>query len=276
MFCLRSSSSCGAGQKGSRGICVGGWQMGEEQERRWSRLNVIFGIARFFVALVALVLMFVIAYTGNAGFRASVDSVVAPIGSAAAKLLGGFVAAVSSALTSFLFGVLGRRAQQSNWRGRWRKWRRERYVRALVWLSRPVEEDVLLRLTAKTDSPPDGRLESRMKRLLASLDDDQLQVYETFLEQYLATLFQEETRVRAADVGFRPVTSASHMDKRLHGACEELEAVGLLPDLTWGDTADGLHVDATVHSEMHGLEVRVILYMVRDELRSRGIAPRRS
>ena len=99
--------------------------MGEEQERRWSRVNVIFGIARFFVALVALVLMFVIAYTGNAGFRASVDSVVAPIGSAAAKLLGGFVASVFSALTSFLLGGLSHRAQQSNWRGRWRKWRRE-------------------------------------------------------------------------------------------------------------------------------------------------------
>lgn len=140
----------------------------------------------------------------------------------------------------------------------------------------PVRDDVLLELSQKTDSPADGRLESGMKRLLASLDDDQLQVYETFLEQYLATLFPEQTRVRAADVGFRPVTSASHMDKRLHGACEELEAVGLLPDLTWGDTADGLHVDATVHSEMHGLEVRAILYMVREELRSRGIAPRRS
>ena len=120
--------------------------MGGERERRWSRLNVIFGIARFLVALVALCLAFVVGYTGNAGFRAWVDLVVAPMGSVTASLLGVFSAIVLNVLASVLWGALTHRARQSEWRDRWRKWRRERYLRALVWLSGPVAADLRVRL----------------------------------------------------------------------------------------------------------------------------------
>ena len=66
------------------------------------------------------------------------------------------------------------------------------------------------------------------------------------------------------------------MDKRLRGACYRLAAVGLLAYLTVGDTSDGLYVAASVYDEVQGIEVQVALRMVREELRSRGIAPRRS
>ena len=130
--------------------------MGERQHTGWSRLNVIVGIATLVATVAMCWLVYTIGYADNAGFRALVDSTLASRGPAAAKIVVGLVGSCVGLLALALMAWLKYRAKQSNWGGRWREWRRERYVRALVRLAGPVSDDLLEILCPEVDREEDS------------------------------------------------------------------------------------------------------------------------
>ena len=130
--------------------------MGDKQDRGWSRPGVIVATGTFVVAFATFWLTFAIGYTGSPGFRAWVASMVATMGPVAANGLSVLLSIGGAVLAGMLAMWVNYRAEQSNWGGRWREWRRERYVRALVRLAGPVSDDLLEILCPEVDREEDS------------------------------------------------------------------------------------------------------------------------
>jgi hypothetical protein len=217
--------------------------MGEESGRGWSKTGVLFAIATFGVAFATFWLTFVIGYTGSPGFGAWVDSVVEALGPLAAKMVAGLVSGFVGVVASVLMNWAKGRAEQSNWRSRWRQWCRERYASALYCAAKPVREDLAARFAAHYASAAreGAGAESPWRARVRGLTKVAAEVLYRVLK-WRVTYPGDDVHVPLREIAAWPGQLSQYDMDIVEDACRELEAANFLSSAGCSGGGGVLHV----------------------------------